>query len=489
MDDSNGPGLNDTLFLRRRRSPRPLLAASAFAIVGWVGAAPVEAGDPPAGRLAISATQSLRIDVSGGRLIKMPQDIGTAFVADPAIADIQSPKPSALFLFGKKPGRTTLFVLDKEGAPMAAYQVDVRFPDSELQAQIQADAGGRARLAYTPNGAVLSGTVPNAQTADRVLQTAEKTLGVGVPVVNQLKVAGPAQVNLRVRVAEVSRSVSRQLGFNWSTVLSAGNFTVGLQTGRFANIATTGTAALSGGSALASGLDSVFGTVASRHVNGAGVLDAMATEGLVNLLAEPNLTAQSGTTATFLAGGEIPIPIAQALGTVSVEYKQYGVSIAFTPTVLETGHISMKVRPEVSQIDAGTAVQVSANASAPALTSRRAETTVEVASGQSFAIAGLIQSNDSNNVQKLPWLGDLPVLGTLFRSLNFQRNQSELVIVVTPYVVKPTGPETPPDDPTGYVKVPSDAASVAYGRVAAPGRKALRPPPPRVLDADGLRFE
>lgn len=238
-------------------------------------AAPSRAGDPPTGRLAITATQSVQIDVSGGRLIRMPQDVGTAFVADPTIADIQSPKPSALFLFGKKPGRTTLFVLDKDGAPMAAYTVNVRFPDGELQAQIQADAGGRARLAYTPNGAVLTGTVPDAQTAERVVQTAEKTLGAGVPVVNQLKVAGPAQVNLRVRVAEVSRSVSRQLGFNWSTVLSSGNFAIGLQTGRFASLGSTGTAALSGGSALASGLDSVFGTVASRHVNGAGVLDAM----------------------------------------------------------------------------------------------------------------------------------------------------------------------------------------------------------------------
>jgi len=412
-------------------------------------------------------------------LITVPQDIGTAFVADPSIADIQSPKPSALFLFGKRPGRTTLFVLDKDGVPITAYQVDVRYPEGELQAQIRADAGGRARLNYTANGAVLSGLVPDAETADRLMQTAEKTLGTGVPVVNQLKVAGPAQVNLRVRIAEVSRSVSRQLGFSWATVLSSGNFAIGLQTGSFTNATQ----------ALTSGLDSVFGVVVSRHFTGIGVLDAMATEGLVNLLAEPNLTAESGSTATFLVGGEVPIPVSQALGTVSVEYMQYGVSISFTPTVLNTGHISMKVRPEVSQIDTNTVVQLAANAQVPSLTTRRAETTVEVASGQSFAIAGLIQNNDSNNVQKLPWLGDLPVLGALFRSLNFQRNQTELVIVVTPYVVKPTGPEAPPDDPTGYMTVPSDGESVVYGRVAAPGRKAVRPPVPRVIDTDGLKFE
>ncbi len=452
-----------------------------IAMVGGGLAGPWTAQAQMQARTTVSASRTVQIDVSGGELLQLPEEIGTAFVADPTIADIQTPKPASLFLFGKKPGRTTLFVLKKNGLPLVAYTVDVRFPQGELQAQIQADAGGAAQLSYTANGAVLKGMVPDAQTADRLMQTAERTLGNGVPLANQLRVAGPAQVNLRVRVAEVSRSVSRQLGFNWSTVLSSGNFAVGLQTGRLAG-ATASTL-------VANGLDGVFGTVASKHLNGAAVLDAMATEGLVTLLAEPNLTAESGSTATFLAGGEIPIPISQVLGTVSVDYKQYGVSVAFTPTVLASGHISMKVRPEVSAIDTANSVQLSANAQVPALTTRRAETTVEIASGQSFAIAGLIQSNDSNNIQKLPWLGDLPVLGTLFRSSNFQRNQSELVIVVTPYVVRPTGPDTPPDDPTGYVRVPSDAENAIYGRVAAPGRKAIRPPAPKVIDSSGFSFE
>lgn len=457
---------------------RPAIAWAIAASLGAGVSAPAAA--QTAGRTTVTASRTVQIDVSGGELIQLAEDVGTAFVADPTIADIQAPKPSSLFLFGKKPGRTTLFVLKKDGLPMVAYTVDVRFPQAELQAQIQADAGGAARLSYTANGAVLTGLVPDAQTADRLMQTAEKTLGAGVPVANQLRVAGPAQVNLRVRVAEVSRTVSRQLGFNWSTVLSSGNFTLGLQTGRLAG---------TGANLVANGLNGVFGTVASKHANGAAVLDAMATEGLVTLLAEPNLTAESGSTATFLAGGEIPIPISQALGTISVDYKQYGVSVAFTPTVLSTGHISMKVRPEVSEIDTSNSVQLSANAQAPALTTRRAETTVEIASGQSFAIAGLIQNNNGNNVQKLPWLGDLPVLGALFRSNQFRRNQSELVIVVTPYVVRPTGSETPPDDPTGYVRVPSDAETVIYGRVAASGRKAVRPPPPRVIDSNGFSFE
>ena len=430
----------------------------------------------------ITATRKVHIAVSGGELIRLHEDIGTAFVADPTIADIQTPKASSLFLFGKKPGSTTLFILDKKGVPLEAYQVEVRYPASEVQAQIVASAGGTVRLAYTANGAVLTGIVPDAQTADKLMQTAQKTVGSGVPLVNQLRVAGPAQVNLQVRVAEVSRSVSRQLGFNWSTVLSYGNFAVGLQTGRLAGAAA-------GTSAVAQGLNAIFGNVTSTHVNGTGVLDAMVNEGLVNLLAEPNLTAESGTTATFLAGGEIPIPISQALGAVSVEYKQYGVSLAFTPTVLSTGNISLKVRSEVSQLDTTNSVALFANSQIPALTTRRAETTIEVASGESFAIAGLIQSDDNNNVQKLPWLGDLPILGTLYRSTNFQRNQSELVIVVTPYAVRPTGPKNRPDDPSRYFRVPSDTETVLYGRVAASGHKAVRPPRPRVIDSNGFGIE
>lgn len=416
---------------------------------------------------AVRASQSIHIDVSGGELIRLPENAGTEFIADPSIADIQTPKPSSVFVFGKKPGRTTLFVLDPEGLPIVAYTVDVRFPQADLDAQIKAEAGdGAVKLSYTQNGALLQGTVPDAQTADRLQQTAARTLGPNVPIANQLQVAGSPQVNLRVRVAEVSRSVSRQLGFNWSTVFSTGSFAFGLQTGRLAGA--------TGANLVANGVKGIFGTVASKHVNGSAVLDAMASEGLVTLLAEPNLTAISGSTATFLAGGEFPIPIPQSLGTISVEYKQYGVSVSFAPTVLSSGHISMKVRPEVSQIDLSTNVQLN-NTQIPALTTRRAETTLELASGQSFAIAGLIQNNNNNNIDKLPWLGDLPVLGGLFRSNRFQRNQSELVIVVTPYLVRPTGPGRPPGDPTAYVRVPSDVEEAVYGRVAAPGRKLTKP--------------
>ncbi|WP_198030221.1 type II and III secretion system protein family protein [Bradyrhizobium sp. Tv2a-2] len=449
-----------------------------------IGLCCISPGQTPAGAAeptTVTAARSIQIEVSGGTLVRLPEGAGTEFIADPNIADIQAPKPSNIFIFGKKPGRTTLFVLTRDGAPLVAYKVDVRFPQAELDAQIHSDAGASGvRLRYTANGALLTGTVPDAKTAERLEQTAKLTLGPSVPLSNQLQVANSAQVNLRVRVAEVSRSISRELGFSWSAVLSTGGFSIGMQTGRLAGSV--------GGNPIASGLNGIFGGGASSNVNGTAVLDAMATEGLATILAEPNLTALSGSTATFLAGGEIPLPVPQALGTVSIDYKQFGVSVKFTPTVLSSGQISVNVRAEVSSLDAANAVQLNYD-QIPALMTRRAETTLELASGQSFAIAGLIQNDNNNNVQKVPWLGDIPVLGALFRSTQFQRNQSELIIVVTPYVVRPTPPDRAPSDPSAYVRVPSDAEEVVYGRVAAPGKKFATPPVSPAENIAGYTFE
>jgi pilus assembly protein CpaC len=456
-------------------------AAALGLLLGFCPVAPACDPAKAAESITVSATRSIRIDVSGGELVRLPEGAGSEFIADPNIADIQAPKPSSIFVFGKKPGRTTLFVLTPDGTPLVAYKVNVRFPQAELDAQIHSDAGAAAaRLKYTANGAMLQGIVPDAQTAERLEQTAKLTLGSGVPLSNQLQVGGSPQVNLRVRVAEVSRSVSRELGFNWSAVFSAGGFSFGLQTGRLAGS--------TGGNPVASGTNGIFGSIASSNVNGSAVLDAMASEGLATILAEPNLTAISGSTATFLAGGEIPIPVPQALGTVSVDFKQFGVSVKFAPTVLSSGHISVNVRAEVSSLDTTNAIQLN-NTQIPALMTRRAETTLELGSGQSFAIAGLIQNDNNNNIQKVPQLGDIPVIGALFRSTQFQRNQSELIIVVTPYVVRPTSPEKAPDDPTAYARVPSDTDEAIYGRVAAPGRKALEALPTGPAANPGYAFE
>jgi pilus assembly protein CpaC len=429
----------------------------------------------------LSATETLALQVSAGKLIRLKAPAARIFVADPAIADIQAPGPASIFVFGKKPGRTTLFALASDGHPILTYTLDVRFSEEELASRFRAEAGDLpVKLAYTPNGALLEGTVPNAAAAARLEEAAGRWVGAGEPLINQLRITASTQINLRVRVAEVSRSVSRTLGFNWNTAFSVGSFSVGLATGRLTQ---------TGESLIGNGVNGIFGAVATRRITGQTVLDAMAEEGLVTMLAEPNLTAVSGETASFLAGGEIPIPVPQALGVTSIEYHPFGVSLAFTPTVLGSGMISIKVRPEVSSISTANEVSLGSG-TVPAFVTRRAETTVELASGQSFAIAGLIQNNAQNNVQKVPLLGDIPVLGQLFRSNQFQRDETELMIVVTPYLVRPTDPDQRPVDATEFIKAPSDLERLLLSRVAVRRNVDLDPATlPHLRGQAGFLFE
>jgi pilus assembly protein CpaC len=272
-------------------------------------------------------------------------------------------------------------------------------------------------------------------------------------------------------VAEVSRSLTKQLGFNWNAVASTGSFAFGLATGR-------GLLPTNGVTPLQSGINSLFNRATplsgvtqsatpnaffgSLNTNRASVntlIDALAEEGVVTILAQPNLTAESGQKASFLAGGEFPIPISQAsasqgsTATITIEFKKFGVIVDFVPTVLSSDRISIKVRPEVSELSTNGAIMIQ-NLTIPALSVRRAETTIQLGSGESFAIAGLIRADNSSDINKYPGLGDLPVLGPLFRSSSFQHNETELVIIVTPYVVRPTG-----EGPS--LKVPTDGFAPA----------------------------
>lgn len=429
----------------------------------------------------VGASETVQLQVSAGQLLTLPQPAAQIFVADPTIADVQTRDPSRIFLFGKKPGRTSLFALAADGRPLIAYVLDVRFSDEELAARVRAEAGDLpVRLAYTPSGAVLEGEVPNAAAAARIEEAAGRWVGAGQPLINQLRVTTSTQVNLRVRVAEVSRNVSQTLGFNWNAAFSVGSFSLGLATGRLTQ---------TGASLVGSGVDGIFRTIASRRITGQTAFDAMAQEGLVTMLAEPNLTAVSGATASFLAGGEIPIPVPQALGVTSIEYHSFGVSLSFTPTVLSSGAISMKVKPEVSSISTANEISLG-DGTVPAFVTRRAETTIELASGQSFAIAGLIQNNAQNNVQKVPLLGDIPVLGQLFRSSQFQRDETELMIVVTPYLVRPTEPADQPGDATAFIKPPSDLERLLLSRTAVRQDTDLDPASlPRLRGQAGFLFE
>ena len=446
----------------------------------------------------VSPHRRFVLTVGGGKLLTLPTPAATVFVADPTIADVQPPSASSVFVFGKKPGRTTLFALTRDGRPILAYNVVVEYDLSTLQQAItDAAPGSDVQLQRTPHGLVLTGAVPTPEAAANLQSIAQRYAAPNETVLNMLQVGGSTQVNLRVRVAEVSRSVSRQLGFNWNALVSKlGSFAVGISTGfpTGALSSLTGSTAAGASAGIGGGTGGVASSITGIYSNGANTvqstLDAMADEGLVTLLAEPNLTTTSGEPASFLAGGEYPIPIPQGLGSVGIEYKQYGVSIGFTPTVLSSGLISMKVKPEVSEIStAGSVVIPGSNGgTVPALISRRADTTVQLASGQSFAIGGLIQNNAQNNISKVPWLGDIPILGALFRSTRFQRDETELVIVVTAYIVHPT--DKVPALPTDEVRQTSDLERLFLDRAAARGTAHVDPERmPHLRGAAGFLFE
>ncbi|MFB9871742.1 type II and III secretion system protein family protein [Acetobacter farinalis] len=438
--------LSDSVYKRRRFVKIAYLSLTALS--GLVYTQPGVARSTDAGQVAQAhRAETIQISVGGGHMLSLSRAAASVFVAEPQIADVQIPSEDKIFILGKKSGTTTLFALDENGDSIASWTIRVEADQTVFTPRAQTESES-ASLQTSPNGAVMTGSVANADQADHLATAARGVEGKDHPLANQMGVTHPLQVNLRIRIAEVSRSVAQQIGFNWSTVIKAGSFAFGLQSASIAENAAA----------------SLFGGASTSHVNAQTVLDAMANEHLVTLLAEPNLTAISGSTATFLAGGEFPIPVPQALGVMSIQYMQYGVSLAFTPTVLGSGLIHLKVRPTVSALSGSGSYQLN-NLSVPALTTRRAETEVELASGESFAIAGLLRNDADNNVQKFPILGDIPVLGQLFRSSRFQRDQSELVIIITPYLVKPVDPLHTPDDPLRHVHQPSELERFFYGRM------------------------
>lgn len=274
------------------------------------------------------------------------------------------------------------------------------------------------------------------------------------------------QVNLRVRIAEVERSVARELGFNFEVLGKVGSVVLGAGTGRtFVDLAATARKFIRS----PTGADNYLLSSHTNSLDLNGIIDALEANGMVSVLAEPNLTARSGETASFLSGGEFPIPIDNRDRSIVVEFKKYGVALDFTPTVIDGGRISLHVRPEVSQLDPNSGVEIN-GIKIPGLRVRRADTTVELASGQGFAIAGLLQSNSANDVRATPGLGNIPILGALFRSTRFQRSETELVIMVTPYLVQGASSPRVIATPFDTIKPAISFESLFLGRIAEPGR-------------------
>lgn len=396
----------------------------------------------------------LALTLNSGKLVQLDQPATSVFVGNPELADVQVQSPTIIYVFGKGTGSTNLFALDAKGRVLLNSPVSITHDVTSLNAALQdISPNGALRARSTPTGIMLTGRVKSAAQAEDARRMAELYLGGGT-VFNRIEVAGAMQVNLRVRIAEVSRSVTKQFGVNWEVFGQIGDAFLGFATPTdIVTDAATGTL-----NRLGSGTNFVSG-YSNSDVDILNVIDALDEEGLLTILAEPNLTALSGERAQFLAGGEFPIPVPQEDGAITVEYKPFGVSLEFTPTIVDDNLINLQVKPEVSQLSSNSAINVG-GAFIQSLLTRRAETTVELASGQSFAIGGLLSNDGDNNISKTPFLGDIPILGALFRSSSFQRNETELLIIVTPYLVKPSNSRIaeptdgyiPPNDKDLYVR-------------------------------------
>jgi len=460
----------------------------------------IAAGTPAPAFAAVRGTPPQHLDIGGrvmtlslgkGEMVRLPRAMSDLFIADEKVADVQIRSGNQLYVFGRAAGETTVSATDKSGAVVWAATVRVGQNITNLDQMLRLAMPDAAIVATPINGMVLlTGTVATPDDVGEATRLVQAYSGEATQIVSRLKTATPLQVNLQVRIAEVSRTFLKNVGVNLLNRDSSGGFLFGISQGNAGKITTnvTGQIDASSGAGL---LGTIF---AGKGTSGIGTslnfagrllgldllsqLDLAEQNGFVTTLANPNLTALSGETASFLAGGEIPIPISQGLGATSVEYKQYGVSLSFTPFVLSDGRISMRVRPEVSQLTSAGSVTLN-GFTIPGLVTSRTETTLELGSGESMVIGGLIQNNHNNSINKAPFLGDVPIIGALFRSNNFQRKETELVIVVTPYLVKPVNANQIVLPTDGY-RAPNDAARILGGQLAE-GRNGVRRPVPRAL--------
>jgi pilus assembly protein CpaC len=404
-------------------SPWAIEAASAQRVLQVSGAKRTAIVLVPVGK-----TEDLRIDAPFTDIT----------VGDPEVADIAPLTDRTISVLGKKVGTTRVTVYAEDRRHVGIFDVEVTYEVSRLATEVARVAGPGIKVSSVNGRIMLSGTAPDAVTLDRAVTIARQ---FAPDIINTVTVASPQQVMLEVRFIEASRQAGRELGVQWDVFNSRLATNIGSRQPAI-NLPTPAPVAagvLSGGNP--------FGFMLGRMIAGGTTIDVMINaleqKGLVRTLAEPNLTTLSGDTASFLAGGEIPIPIAQGSNsnTITVEWKRYGVGLAFTPTVLNGGLINLKIEPEVSQLDPNNQIPVGGGLPPiPALIVRRAATTIELRDGQSFMIGGLLQNEAKANVEQLPWLGSLPVLGALFSSRSYLRKETDLAIIVTPRLVKPARP-------------------------------------------------
>jgi pilus assembly protein CpaC len=370
----------------------------------------------------------LQVVLGNSETVRISLPFSEIVVGDPEIADVNPLTDQTLYVLGRKLGTTNVTLFDENKQLVAVIDIEVTHNLGGLRQALKDSMPGSSIKVRSINGRVLlEGQVASAPAAARAMAIARDF--AGDQVTNSLSIAANQQVNLEVRIVEVSRSAGKDLGINWNLTDDKGN-----------GLITTGTVSVAG--------SLPFGSIIANFLsNGAApdiLIRALEENNLARRLAEPNLTTLSGETASFHAGGEVPVCTVDTTivaGTVtdkqcSVTYRDFGVKLEFTPTVLDNGLINMMIKPEVSEIDSSISVEGN-----PGFTTRKAKTSVELRDGQSFAIAGLLQTVNAKTAKQLPWLGDVPVLGALFRSSSFQKKESDLVIIVTPRLARPVGTE------------------------------------------------
>lgn len=454
---------------------RRIVAASIFAAAALVAARPPSAAAQGAEVLRLArgaASGDVSVFVNRAIVLESAQRFVEVSVANPEIADVAALSDQTIYILGKANGTTTLTLLGEAGRLIT--NVDIRVtPDlTEFKKRLREVLPGEPIEVREANGGVvLSGVVSGARKIDTALRLAATYAGENVA--NLMTVGGTQQVMLKIRFAEMQRSASKSLGFNINLVFGDGDFRTDVLTGSEI------------GSAVGDGIPRAVGQPNLGNVSGVGVpaeafglgrliysagdvfldvlLNALEQKGIARTLAEPNLVALSGDTAEFLAGGEVPIPVAQDEGEITVQFKPFGVGLSFTPTVVDDDIINLVLETEVSSLD--TSIQVVVGGiSLTGFTTRRARTTVELRDGQSLAIAGLLQENFTDGKSQVPLLGDIPVLGTLFRSANFQRDLTELVIIVTPVLVTPVAGDRLAL-PTDRVRLPNEEELFLLGKL------------------------
>jgi len=439
-----GEARRGTASAARARRLLTALAAAAAVTSAWL-VSPFTIEEASAQRLlqisAAKRTATVLVPVGKTDDLRIDAPFTEITVGDPEVADVTPLTDRTISVLGKKIGTTRVTVYAENRRHVGIFDIEVTYEVSRLAAEVLKFAGSGIKVSSVNGRIMLSGEALDAVTLDRAVTIARQ---FAPEIINTVTVAAPQQVMLEVRFVEASRQAGRELGVQWNVFnnrmtanigsrQSAGNLPITPPVGEVA-------------AGVLSGV-SPFGFMLGRMIAGGTKIDvlinALEQKGLVRTLAEPNLTTLSGDTASFLAGGEIPIPVGSSSGSnqVTVEWKRYGVGLAFTPTVLNGGLINLKIEPEVSQLDPNNQVSVGAGlAPIPGVIVRRAATTIELRDGQSFMIGGLLQNESKANVEQLPWLGSLPVLGQLFSSRSYLKRETDLAIIVTPRLVRPARP-------------------------------------------------